>query len=442
MRIKFSAALLAILLTVNYSFAAINAISLSSSTASDCDTVAVNIAGTHFCPNDAITGITHTVSGSIITITVSVSFGICIPSTTTFNTVYDMALSGIPTGSYTVQAYYMTTLSSSTAPLTITACCPSQAVAGSDTSLCNTSSFQLNANSPPSSATASWNIITGSGTLSSSTQPNATISNMSYGSNTLAWTIVDTGCTSSDTIVITNDQMPTTAATESNRLACEDTTTIRANAISIGTGYWQPYTPGVILAASSNPNCLAIMSNSGTYKFSWTMTNGLCSSSDTLLIDNVALDSATVITRSNSELTSTMAPQYQWYVNGASIPGATGMTHTATTNGLFKVLASGMGCATGLFSNEIEILNIGIDDNELFNEVVLAPNPSSGVVRLSGLSGNVEVIVYGVDMKEVVRTSTTNATVELNLSNSENGLYFVRLSSTQGSSFRRLVLAR
>lgn len=442
MKTKFSTALLAILLTVNYSFSAINTISLSTSSSPECDTVAVTIVGTHFCPNDVITGITHTVAGAYISINVAVNFGICIPSSAPFSVVYYMAMNGTPTGSYTVQAYYVTTLSSSTAPLLVTSCCPSQAEAGSDTSLCNTNLFQLNANSPPSSATASWSIITGSGTLSSSTQPNATISNMSYGLNTLAWTIVDTGCTTIDTIVITNNEMPTTAVTEPDRTACEDTTTIWANAITIGKGRWKAHTAGVSLGNPTSPGCLTVMQNSGIYKYSWTMTNGTCSSSDTLIIDNISLDSATIITRSNFLLTSTIAPQYQWYVNGSALSGATGMSYTATTNGVFKVLASGSGCSTGEFSNEIEILNIGIDENEVFNEVTLSPNPTSGIVRLSGLTGNVEIVVYGVDMKEVMRTSTTNATVELDLTNSDNGLYFVQLSSSKGSSFRRLVLAR
>ena len=66
--------LLILMLSVNsiYSQSKITNFTLSSSTAQTCDSIVVTIYGEHFCPNDSIVGISHSVSGSDITITLSI----------------------------------------------------------------------------------------------------------------------------------------------------------------------------------------------------------------------------------------------------------------------------------------------------------------------------------------------------------------------------------
>ena len=421
--------------------AQITGMTLSADTAKVCDTVQVSLSGTHACPNDVITGVTHIVTGSTISIYITVSTGICIPPipAPTWSNMYPLSLSAIQVGNYTVQSYYNSILFGSTRPLTVEFCCPSYANAGNDTALCDVSSFQLNANSPIVGGSASWTVVTGGGNLSSSTQPNATLSNLSYGSNVLVWTMIDTSCTTNDTIEIINSEMPSAAVVEADKHSCYDTISLHATAPTVGTGKWKALTSGSFVTFSSQPSCRATFLLYNTYDFSWTVTSGSCPvSRDTLRVIYENLDSATVITDSNYVLTSSPAPQYQWYLDGNPIPGATGMTHTAVANGTYKVYASVAGC-DGFYSNEIVIATLGIQNRDAGFNISIAPNPTTGMVWLSGLNAPSVISVFDLSGKTIMENKTENETLELDLSDVKSGIYLMQVKNDSGVSRKKIV---
>src|SRR5439155_967323 len=72
-----------------------------------------------------------------------------------------------------------------------------------------------------------------------STDPTSGVTNLSVGANTLVWTISNLSCPSSrDTVVITRDASPATAAAGIDQTVCATTATLAANAPSVGTGTW------------------------------------------------------------------------------------------------------------------------------------------------------------------------------------------------------------
>lgn len=413
-----------------FSNAAITSLTLSTSMAQDCDSVVVSISGTHTCPNDFITNISHTVVGSIITVNLTVLTGICIPPipTPTFSTTYTINLSAVPIGNYTVRGMYNSIMYGTTPALQVISCCPFNASAGNDTSFCDVSNLQLNGNTPPVGATSSWSVFSGGGTLTNGTMPNATVSSMSYGSNRLVWTVTDTACTTTDTVTITNYEPVSTASTEADRTACEDTSTLHAIAPTVGKGKWKSLTTGAVITNVNQPNCNASFIFPGTYKFSWTVTNGLCQSSDTLVITYAVLDSAPVITELNKVLTSSSAPQYQWYLDGNPISGATSMTHTATVNGTYKVLASVAGCSTGMFSNEIEITTVGFDEILNANEISLVPNPTKDFLKIYSnyIISRIEIMDINGKIIEYYNLKNVNK-FELDVSGLDPAVYLIRI---------------
>ena len=89
----------------------------------------------------------------------------------------------------------------------------------------------------------------------------------------------------------------------------------------------------------------------------------------------------------------------------------------------------------------------GVNNVDFASGISMFPNPTSGKVSIT-LSGNVlpefTVSVYNVLGEEVIGTTeykagTTN--VELNAANLSNGVYLVKVQSTQGSSVKRLTVS-
>lgn len=172
---------------------------------------------------------------------------------------------------------------------------PTPAQAGTDTALCDISSYTLQANSPDNNGTSAWTILTGGGSLSAISNPNATINNMSAGLNTLLWEInsLYNACTpSTDSIVILYDQSPGTANAGANVQQCEtDTITLQANTpLNNGTGTWSVITPGPMLTAINNPNAIVQDLQYEQNLLSWTLASvyGHCpTSTDTLQIERL-----------------------------------------------------------------------------------------------------------------------------------------------------------
>ncbi len=371
------------------------------------------------------------------------SFGICIPPNPppSFSTSYTFSLSTVPTGSYTVRAYYDTQLSSSTAPLNVQVCCPNLADAGNDTSLCDQSSLQLNANTLTGAGTGSWSILSGGGTLSSTTISNPTLTFGPYGVNELVWTTIDTFCTTSDTLFVTNSQTATTAIAESDRIACEDTTTVQGNTPAIGNAKWTSTQLGVLFPnGNAGPNTFVKFLVPNSYKLYYTIENGACISKDSANFNYTLLDSAPVITESNFLLTSSSAPQYQWYLDGNPINGATNQTHQATVNGVYKVLASLTGCTTGLFSNEIELTNVGFEEFARPERIKIFPNPAQTSCTIDGLKQNETISLFTFDMRRIEFFNTNRNSVKLDLSDRPAGIYFIQIQSSQGVITKKLIV--
>ena len=169
--------------------------------------------------------------------------------------------------------------------ITITNNAPTQANAGPDMSYC-VDSVQLSANNP-SVGTGVWQLIAGEGTFSDSTLNNSHIEDLGSGKNTLRWTITNKNCTSTDDVVITNNQ-PTQADAGVDQTLCSDEATLYGNSPSVGQGLWT-------LVSGSNSvefqdqnvgNTRVTNLGHGENVLRWTITNGNCVSTDEVTIIN------------------------------------------------------------------------------------------------------------------------------------------------------------
>lgn len=132
---------------------------------------------------------------------------------------------------------------------------------------------------------------------------------------------------------------------------------------------------------------------------------------------------------------------YQWVDcnNGnAPINGATAQSFTATANGSYAVEVTVNGCTQT--SECVIISTIGIDENSMFNEVSIYPNPSDGVVHVNlGDLTSANVKVTGLNGQVVFQQENIETQALQFELNEASGIYFVEVSSLGEKQVFKLV---
>src|SRR5204863_133548 len=115
------------------------------------------------------------------------------------------------------------------------------------------------------------------------------------GSYTLRWTIANGVCTSSDDVVVTYTANPTAAkAGPDQPNVCGLVATLAGNTPVIGSGTWSKISgPGTVtFSDATSPTSTATVSLAGSYTLRWTIANGICTSSDDVVITYTATPTA------------------------------------------------------------------------------------------------------------------------------------------------------
>jgi gliding motility-associated-like protein len=144
--------------------------------------------------------------------------------------------------------------------------------------LCDTYSTSIQAQAIQS-GTGSWNVLTGTGTL---TNPNAlqtTIQNLSAGSNTVEWVVTSPTCGSRrDTVQIVVNMPPTQAFLQDSMYACPTTNyIIQGNNPAIGQGTWSSNS-AITFNNIHAPVSTILSIPNGYHTLYWTISNLGCQS--------------------------------------------------------------------------------------------------------------------------------------------------------------------
>ena len=133
---------------------------------------------------------------------------------------------------------------------------------------------------------------------------------------------------------------------------------------------------------------------------------------------------------------------YQWIdcTNGnIIIPGAVNQNYTATANGSYSVIVTQNGCIDT--SSCIAVSTIGIDKNDLLNNLFIFPNPSLGSVSIElGSLKEVSIKVFNVTGQLIYVKENINTSLHLFELNETSGLYFIEINS--GSETRHFKLIK
>jgi hypothetical protein len=202
---------------------------------------------------------------------------------------------------------------------------PTTADAGTDQTVCITdgsasTAITLAGNSP-SVGTGSWTRSPSTGTISSASAYNATVTGLTPGLYTYTWTISNGNCTSADVVLIRVSKV-TAKSAGADQSVCGSTATLAAEAVTSGIGTWSQVSgpnTATITSTISNTSTVTGLIN-GTYVFRWTVTDGGCTGAS----DDMQLTVATAPTTPNAGADQTLCNATSTTLAGNTISTGTG----------------------------------------------------------------------------------------------------------------------
>jgi hypothetical protein len=208
--------------------------------------------------SDPATGVTGLTIGGSSTLRWTISSGACTPTTS------DVIIVSSPT--------------------------PTASNAGTNQTLCNTTTTTMAANTP-GSGTGAWSVVSGSASVTTPSSPNSGVTGLTIGtSSILRWTISSGACTpSTSDVTVSVDESPTVADAGTNQNLCNTTTTTLAgNSPSVGTGSWSVISGSASITTPTSPTSgITGLTIGAASTLRWTISNGVCANSTDDVIVNV-----------------------------------------------------------------------------------------------------------------------------------------------------------
>jgi len=302
-------------------------------------------------------------------------------------------VSVIPAGANTYTWSIVNGTCTSTDDVIITNNTVTTADAGSNVEIC-TDAVTLAGNT----ATSGLGTWTGAGTITDDNLATTGVSVVPEGANTYTWSIVNGTCTSTDDVIITNNNV--TADAGSDVEVCTDAVTLAGNAVTPGIGTWT----GAGTITDDNLATTGVSSIPlGVNTYTWSIVNGTCTSTDEVIITNntvtvaaagsdVAFCQASTMTLSANTATQgvgtwTSAPASVTFDNAnLSNSGVSNMPINVTTFTWSIVNGTCTSSDDMVVTNDLLVTaDAGTDAEICDNIVTLAGNsPSSGIGTWTG----------------------------------------------------------
>jgi len=179
----------------------------------------------------------------------------------------------------------------------------------------------------------------------------------------------------------------------------------------------------------------------GTYILSVIDTNGCLDVTNvtTVLTQPMVIDVSTTVNGAVMSANETNG-QYQWIdcSDNASINGETGQFYTAVQNGDYAVIVTQGNCSDT--SSCIQITGVGINSNEI--DVNIYPNPSNGKITVKLNSNQNLVSISDINGKVIKTIITTSKVTSFDLSDFENGIYFIKVETNKFNYTKKVSLIK
>jgi hypothetical protein len=235
------------------------------------------------------------------------------------------------------------------------------------------------------------------------------------------------GCSGSDSVTVTVTSQPTVTSSATPQTVCSGSQT-QLYAYATGTvTYSYSWTSEPAGFTSSMQNPVAYPTETTMYIV--LVSGGGCSAGDSVTVSVNPLPETPGITRHGDTLISSASSGNQWYLNGNSIPGATGQTYVTQVEGSYQVEVTDQnGCVSAMSD---PLIYVGIVTTATADRITLFPNPTSGTLEMKGiLSGSrYEVNIYNSWGKILLHGENLT---RIDVSALDNGIYLLSLSMDNG----------
>lgn len=251
----------------------------------------------------------------------------------------------------------------------------------------------------PTIGSGSWLLISGTGNITNPTSPTATVLNVGSGVNVFRWYITNGTCYSSyDEVTVTRTLPPTPANAGLDFTTCNTVEVMGGNTPIIGTGNWQLLYGPVSLVNPHQPAAQVTGIVLGdSVVLAWTITNGGCTSADTIYISTTLPATANftkTISGVNVQFTnqSSEAFAYHWSFGDGNFSTQKDPNHTYLSYGSYTVrLIAFNTCKNDTSYQTIVVGSVGASDEISDNLLELYPNPAQDVVYVKISSNTQEV---------------------------------------------------
>lgn len=192
-----------------------------------------------------------------------------------------------------------------------------------------------------------------------------------------------------------------------------------------------------------------VFNTTGNYNIPFQTSNG-CDSIVNLALTVNTIPTTPTITQSSDTLYSNIiinGANYLWYKDNILVATTTTAYYIATANGNYTLEINQNDCVSTLSNVIIVELPTAIRTNKSDIQFSIAPNPNNGIfeIRINALKNTeYNLIVYNVAGQSIMHTVFNimqGANTKLiNLNDIENGMYFISLTSNEGSTTQNIII--
>ncbi len=277
--------------------------------------------------------------------------------------------------------------------------------AGPDQGICGINApVTMSANSPSGLATGTWSVVQGTADFSSTSAPNATVTGLSIGVNTLRWSIDNGACgITSDlvTILVYDPNNPQADAGADQELCTPNTSaSLQGSPLTApAVGVWTLVSGSGTIANPNNPATAVSGLAVGANVFRWQVNNGACA-------NPITQDEVTIFLYEQDAPLANAGPDQELCTPGNTVPMAANSA-VGSAVGTWTLVAGG-GSITNINDPNTTITGLPVGINVFAWSINNGPcGTSNDQVRILVFDANNDEADAGPDQELCTPTAST-----------------------------------